>query len=93
MTEATNNETAGKVKVLTGRVVSDSMDKTIAVSISRYIKHPMYGKYIRRSTKILAHDEDNNCREGDVVSITECRPLSKRKSWRVVEVIERAEAE
>ena len=81
------------LRKITGKVVSSKMDKTIAVSVERLEKHPVYGKYIRRTTKLLAHDEDNTCAEGDVVSIAECRPMSKRKSWRVVDVIERAEAQ
>ena len=95
MTEAATNTDAGeaKLRTQTGTVVSNKMDKTAAVRISRYVKHPLYGKYLRRSTKVLVHDEDNACQEGDVVSITECRPISKRKSWRLVEVIERADAQ
>ena len=69
-----------------GRVVSNGADKTVSVSIERVVKHPVYGKYIRRTGKVLAHDEDNACQSGDRVAIVECRPLSKRKSWRVVEV-------
>ena len=80
-------------RLLTGKVVSIKMDKTIAVSIERLVKHPMYGKYIRRTTKLLAHDDKNECREGDTVSIKPCRPLSRRKSWMLVRVIERARAE
>jgi len=91
MSEGTNIETPGRT--VTGRVVSDKMDKTIAVSIGRVVKHPVYGKYIRRTTKVLAHDEENACNEGDFVSIVECRPQSKRKAWRVVEILERAEAQ
>jgi len=73
-----------------GRVVSDKMDKTVTVMLERKVKHALYGKYIKRSTKVHAHDEENNCAEGDTVRIEECRPLSKNKSWRVVEVLERA---
>ncbi|MCZ0951167.1 MAG: 30S ribosomal protein S17 [Rhodospirillaceae bacterium] len=69
-----------------GRVVSNGADKTVSVSIERVVKHPVYGKYIRRTSRVMAHDEDNACQLGDRVAITECRPLSKRKSWRVVEV-------
>jgi small subunit ribosomal protein S17 len=76
-------------RTLTGRVVSDKMDKTVSVAIERLIKHPVYGKYIRRTTKVLAHDAANECRIGDRVSITECRPMSKNKSWSVVNVVER----
>ena len=77
-------------RLLTGKVVSIKMDKTIAVSIERLVKHPMYGKYIRRTTKLLAHDETNECKEGDTVSIKPCRPMSRRKSWMLVRVVERA---
>ncbi|MBN1237764.1 MAG: 30S ribosomal protein S17 [Gammaproteobacteria bacterium] len=76
-----------KVRKVTGRVVSNKMDKSVTVAIERLIKHPVYGKYIRRTTKVVAHDEDNACREGDTVAIAECRPISKRKSWRVVEIV------
>ncbi len=75
----------------TGRVVSNKMDKSVSVLIERQIKHALYGKYIKRSTKVLAHDEENNCGEGDKVIIAECRPLSKSKSWRVIEILERAQ--
>jgi small subunit ribosomal protein S17 len=77
-------------RTVTGKVVSNKMQKTIAVEIERLIKHPTYGKYIRRTTKLLAHDENNESREGDVVAISPCRPLSRRKSYRLVKVIERA---
>ncbi len=77
-------------RTIVGRVVSDKMDKTVSVAIERMIKHPMYGKYIRRTSKVLAHDAENACREGDRVAISEVRPLSKNKSWAVVDVIERA---
>jgi len=77
-------------KTLTGTVVSNKMDKTISVSVERLIKHPTYGKYVRRTTKLLAHDEKNESREGDTVTISPCRPLSRRKSWKLVKVLERA---
>jgi len=77
-------------RVLTGRVVSNKMDKTIAVLIERLVRHETYGKFMRRSTKVLAHDESNEAREGDTVTITPCRPLSRRKSWRLLSVVERA---
>ena len=77
-------------RTLTGRVVSNKMQKTIAVEIERLEKHPTYGKYIRRTTKLLAHDEKNESREGDTVTISPCRPLSRRKSWKLVKVLERA---
>jgi len=73
-----------------GRVVSDKMDKTVSVAIERLIKHPVYGKYIRRTSKVLAHDAANECKVGDSVAIAECRPVSKNKSWSVVNVVERA---
>jgi len=89
MTTETNE--AGKpVRSLTGQVVSNKMDKTIAVSIERVVRHPTYGKFIRRTTKLLAHDEQNEAKEGDTVSITPCRPMSRRKSWRLLKVVERA---
>lgn len=75
----------------TGRVVSNKMDKSVTVLLERQIKHWLYGKYIKRSTKVLAHDEENDCGEGDKVVIAECRPLSKSKSWRVIEILERAQ--
>ena len=77
-------------RTLTGKVVSAKMDKTIAVVIERMVKHETYGKYLRRSTKLLAHDESKSAREGDTVTITPCRPLSRRKSWRLLSIIERA---
>jgi small subunit ribosomal protein S17 len=79
-------------RTLTGRVVSNKMQKTIAVEIERLVRHPTYGKYIRRTTKLLAHDENGASREGDLVIITPCRPLSRRKSWRLLEVVEKAAA-
>jgi small subunit ribosomal protein S17 len=88
----TNVSAEGAERTLTGRVVSSKMDKTIAVSIERLVKHPMYGKYVRRTTKVLAHDERNECKEGDTVTITECRPLSRRKTFKLVRVVERARA-
>ena len=74
-----------------GRVISSKADKTITVLLERQVKHPLYGKYIKRSTKVHVHDENNECGEGDTVSITECRPISKTKSWRVVEVLQRSQ--
>lgn len=84
-----NQKTSGTVS---GRVTSNKMDKTVTVLIERRVRHPLYKKYVRRSTKVHAHDENNECREGDVVTITQCRPMSKTKAWRVVGVVERAEA-
>jgi small subunit ribosomal protein S17 len=77
------------VRRVVGRVVSDKMDKSVTVAVERLIRHPVYGKFIRRTTTIMAHDEENACRAGDTVAISECRPLSKRKSWRVVEIVNR----
>jgi small subunit ribosomal protein S17 len=88
-TETTATERSRR-KVRTGVVVSDAMDKTVVVRISSQIRHPMYGKIVRRTTKLKAHDEANDVHVGDRVRITETRPLSKTKRWRVVEVIERA---
>lgn len=85
-----NNQTAN-ASVLTGRVVSDKMDKSITVLIERLVRHPLYGKQLRRSTKIKAHDEDNVCQHGDLVRIKETRPISKTKSWTLVEVVEKVE--
>jgi small subunit ribosomal protein S17 len=77
-------------RTLTGRVVSTKMQKTVAVEIERLIKHDVYGKYIRRTTKLLAHDETGASHEGDLVKIAPCRPMSRRKSWKLVEVLEKA---
>jgi small subunit ribosomal protein S17 len=92
--ESTGEETAGASEKIArrvlGRVVSDKMDKSVTVAVERLIRHPVYGKFIRRTTTIMAHDEDNSCRIGDTVAISECRPLSKRKAWRVVEIVGRA---
>jgi small subunit ribosomal protein S17 len=79
-------------RTLTGRVVSNKMQKTVAVEIERLVRHPTYGKYIRRTTKLLAHDEHDASREGDLVIITPCRPLSRRKSWRLLGVVQKAAA-
>jgi small subunit ribosomal protein S17 len=84
------SETAKTLRTVEGRVVSNKMNKTVTILVERQVKHALYGKYMRRSTKLHAHDEENVCQEGDVVRISECRPLSKTKNWRVVEVITRA---
>lgn len=84
------SENVEKVRTVTGRVVSNKMDKTAAVLVERLVKHPVYGKYVKRSTKFLVHDENNECQEGDIVSITSCRPISKNKTFKLVEVIESA---
>ncbi|KHD08989.1 30S ribosomal protein S17 [Candidatus Thiomargarita nelsonii] len=78
------------IRSLTGRVTSNKMQQTITVLIERKVKHPKYGKYIKRSTKLHAHDEENTCHEGDVVEISQCRPLSKTKSWRLEKIVTRA---
>jgi small subunit ribosomal protein S17 len=87
--EATKAEATGQ-RTLTGRVVSTKMQKTVAVEIVRLIKHEPYGKFIRRTTKLLAHDENGESHEGDLVTIVPCRPMSRRKSWRVATVVEKA---
>lgn len=83
-------EAQNTVRTLTGKVVSNKMDKTITVLIERRVKHPIYGKYVKRSTKLHAHDEANQCRMGDLVTIRETRPLAKTKAWTLVEIVERA---
>ena len=82
---------AGVRRAVRGSVISARMDKSITVLVVRQFKHPLYKKYIRRSTRLHAHDESNDCREGDIVLIEECRPLSKMKSWRLIRVLERSE--
>ena len=77
-------------KTRVGKVVSNKMDKTIVVAIEDHVKHPLYKKIVKRTYKLKAHDENNECNEGDTVKITETRPLSKNKSWRLVEIIEKA---
>lgn len=83
-------ESVQQIRTIQGKVISDKMDKTITVLVERQVKHPLYGKFMRRSTKLHAHDESNECREGDIVNITSCRPMSKTKTWSLVEVIDRA---
>ena len=88
-----NSSNAGgkkAAKTLTGKVVSNKMQKTITVAVERYAPHPTYGKYQRRTTTFLAHDENNESREGDLVAIEACRPLSRHKSWRLVKIVSRA---
>jgi len=85
-------EQAKLQRTLTGKVVSSKMNKTISVAVMRSVPHDVYGKYVRRTSKIMAHDERNECREGDTVVIAECRPLSRHKSWRLVEIVARAGA-
>ena len=81
---------AKKLRTVEGRVVSNKMDKTVTVLVERQVQHALYGKYVRRTTKLLAHDEGSECREGDLVEIAECAPLSKTKNWRVVEIVAHA---
>ncbi len=90
MTEQTNQEQSQEVGTVTGRVTSNKMDKSITVVVERRMRHAKYGKMIRRSTKLHAHDEDNVCQEGDVVRIKETRPISKTKNWTLVDVVEKA---
>lgn len=78
------------LRTLTGRVISNKMQKTITVLIERTVKHPKYGKYIKRSTKLHVHDEDNTCQEGDIVMLEQCRPLSKTKAWRLHKIVRRS---
>jgi small subunit ribosomal protein S17 len=90
MTEATKTEVAKVVRTLSGRVVSDKMDKTITVLVERKVKHPLIGKVVVKSNKFHAHDEKNECKEGDLVTITESRPMSKTKTWVVSKVVTKA---
>jgi small subunit ribosomal protein S17 len=80
-----------KQRSVVGRVVSNKMDKTVTVRLERLVKHPLYGKYVRRSSKVHAHDAENSCNEGDTVRIEQTRPISKSKAWQVIEVVERAQ--
>jgi small subunit ribosomal protein S17 len=82
--------TEQSIRTVQGRVVSNKMDKTITIAVERKVKHPIYGKFIKRTTKLHAHDETNQCNEGDVVTIRECRPLSKSKNWMLVEIVTKA---
>ena len=84
------NDSKKVQRTIVGRVVSDKMDKTVSVAIERLVKHPVYGKYIRRTSKVMAHDASNECKPGDRVAIAEGRPISKNKSWSVVNIVERA---
>ncbi len=77
-------------RTITGRVISNKMDKSATVLIERRVAHPVYGKYVKRSTKLHVHDENNECNEGDVVAVSSCRPISKTKSWKLVKIVERA---
>ena len=88
---AVNSPAAKSSRTLEGRVISDKMQKTVTVLIERQIQHGLYGKYLRRSTKVHAHDE-LSCKEGDLVEIAECRPLSKTKAWKVTKLLEKSKA-
>lgn len=85
------SESGKATRTLTGTVVSNKMNKSISVDIHRTVKHPLYGKYIRRTTRLLAHDENNECNEGDMVIIESSRPISRNKSWRVRSILSRAQ--
>ena len=89
---ATTTAEVGAPGTLTGTVVSSKMQKTVSVSVERLVKHDRYGKYVRRTTKLLAHDENSECKQGDLVEIAECRRLSARKAWKVVRVVKPAAA-
>ena len=89
MSEATENAAANK-RTLTGRIVSDKMEKTVTVLVERRVKHPLYGKFVTRTKKYHAHDENGEFHEGDLVEIEECRPISKTKAWRVTKLLEKA---
>ncbi len=84
------DQNVSKLRTISGKVVSNKMDKSITVLVERVVKHPVYGKYIKRSTKMMAHDEQNVCQEGDIVAITSCRPMSKNKAFKLVQVLESA---
>lgn len=86
-----SEENKSSTRTIVGRVVSDKMEKTVTVTVERQVKHALYGKYVRRSSKFHVHDEDNSCRVGDLVSFSECRPLSRNKNHRLVEILERPE--
>ena len=79
-----------KLRTVTGKVISNKMDKSASVAVERRVKHPMYGKFVKKTTRFVAHDEKNDCNEGDTVKIMETRKLSKNKNWRLVEIVERA---
>jgi small subunit ribosomal protein S17 len=93
MTEQAKIANSKAARSVTGRVVSNKMQKTITVQVERRLQHPMYGKFLTRRSKLHAHDEKNESKEGDLVMIEQCRPLSKTKTWRLVKVIERAPSE
>jgi len=92
MSETQKTETENSGRTIEGRVVSNKMQKTVTVLLERQVQHPLYGKIVRRSTKVHAHDEKGECKEGDVVRISETRPMSKTKNWRVVKIVTRADS-
>ncbi len=92
MSEAEKGGTDKSGRTIEGRVVSNKMTKTVTVLLERQVQHPLYGKIVRRSTKVHAHDEKGECKEGDVVRISETRPMSKTKNWRVVKIVTRADS-
>lgn len=95
MTEQSKVKTSGddsnSQRTITGKVISDKMNKTVIVQVERKVKHPLYGKYVRRFSKMYAHDEENACRTGDLVLIQQSRPLSKTKRWKLIEILKREE--
>lgn len=93
MIENKDTEQAKSQRTVIGRVISDKMNKTVVVQIERKVKHPLYGKYVRRFSKMYAHDEENACRQGDLILIEQSRPLSKTKRWKLVEILKREEVE
>ena len=86
-----NNETESTPRVIQAKVVSSAMDKTVVVTIERKVKHPLYGKYIRKTTKLHVHDPENDCQIGDIIEIKQCRPISKTKTWQFVNVVKKAQ--
>jgi small subunit ribosomal protein S17 len=93
MTQANTTEQVKAARSIIGQVVSDKMNKTIVVQVERKVKHPVYGKYVKRTSKMYVHDEENSSRVGDVVRIQQTRPLSKTKRWKLVEIVKREEQE
>ncbi|WMY97286.1 MAG: 30S ribosomal protein S17 [Arsenophonus sp.] len=89
-TKTTNNNKKNNNRILQGRVISNKMQKSIVVAIERIVKHKLYGKYIRRKTKLHAHDENNECKIGDIVKIYETKPISKKKSWKLMNIVKKS---
>jgi small subunit ribosomal protein S17 len=90
MEEATQQEKRNLRKVRVGRVVSNKMEKSCVIAVERKVKHPLYGKFMKKTTKLMVHDENNECGIGDTIKVMETRPLSKNKRWRLVEIVEKA---